>query len=309
VPRIAVVTDSTAYLPPQLVAQYGIHVIPLQLVWGGETLLDGVTTDPQTFYERLSHSGDLPTTSQPSAGDFADLFAEVASGADGIVGVFISTGLSGTVTSAWGARESLPDLPIEVVDSRFTSMGQGFVTLGAARAAAKGEGLAEVASAARELVPRVNVLFVVDTLEYLHRGGRIGGASRVLGSALRIKPLLHLTEGRIDVLERVRTKRKAVERMLEVMKERVGDAAVHVSVIHADAAEEATRLQERIRERFPCIELHLAELSPVIGAHVGPGTVGVAFYTERGDGRVRVKVVSPWREIPARRACCAVGLA
>ena len=277
--RIAVVTDSTAYLPPELVAQYGIYVMPQQLIWGDETFLDGVTMDPPTFYERLSRSADIPTTSQASAGEFADLFAEAARNADGIVGVFISTELSGTVASALTARESLPHLPIEVVDSRSTTMGLGFVALAAARAAAKGRGLAEVATAARELVPRVNVFFVVETLEYLHQGGRIGGASRLLGSALRIKPLLHLTGGRIDALGRVRTKRKAVERMLEVMAGRVGDAPVHAAVIHANAPEEATRLREQVRERFPYTELHLVELSPVIGTHVGPGTVGVAFYT------------------------------
>ena len=281
--RISVVTDSTAYLPPELVAQYGIYVMPQQLVWGDETFLDGVTIDPPTFYERLSRSTDIPTTAQASAGEFAHLFAEAAHNADGIVGVFISTGLSGTVASALAAREFLPDLPIEVVDSRSTTMGLGFVTLAAARAAAEGKGLAEVAAAARELVPRVNVLFVVETLEYLHRGGRIGGASRLLGSALRIKPLLHLTEGRIDALGRVRTKRKAVQHMLEVMAERVGDAPVHAAVIHANTPDEAVRLQEQVRERFPCAELYLAELSPVIGTHVGPGTVGVAFYAGEGE--------------------------
>lgn len=281
--KIAVVTDSTAYLPPELVAQYGIYVMPQQLIWGDETFLDGVTIDPPTFYERLSHSADIPTTAQASAGEFAALFSKAARNADGIVGVFISTELSGTVASALAAQELLPDLPIEVVDSRSTTMGLGFVALAAARAAAEGKGLAKVAAAARELVPRVNVLFIVETLEYLHRGGRIGGASRLLGSALRIKPLLHLNEGRIDALERVRTKRKAVQRMLEVMAGRVGDAPVHAAVIHANAPEEATRLRGQIRERFPCVELHLAELSPVIGTHVGPGTVGVAFYTGGGE--------------------------
>lgn len=281
--RIAVVTDSTAYLPPELVAQYGIYVIPQQLTWGDETFLDGVTMDPQTFFERLSRSKDIPTTSQASAGEFVDLFAEAARNADGIVGVFISTEMSGTVSSASAAQELLPDLPIEVVDSRSTSMGLGFVALAAARAAAGGKELAEVAAAARELVPRVSVLFVVETLKYLHRGGRIGGASRLLGSALRIKPLLHLNEGRVDALERVRTKRKAVGRMLEVMMERVGDAPVYAAVIHANAPEEATKLREQVREQFPCVELYLTEFSPVIGTHIGPGTVGVAFYTGGGE--------------------------
>jgi len=220
--RIAVVTDSTAYLPPELVAQYGIHVMPQQLIWGDETFLDGVTIDPPTFYERLSRSADIPTTSQASAGEFAALFAEAARNADGIVGVFISTELSGTVASALTARESLPHLPIEVVDSRSTTMGLGFVALAAARAAAEGKGLAEMASAARELVPRVNVLFIVETLEYLHRGGRIGGAKWLVGTALSIKPLLHFVDGTIEPLAQVRTKRKAIARMLKVAEERLG---------------------------------------------------------------------------------------
>jgi DegV family protein with EDD domain len=281
--KIAVVTDSTAYLPPELIAQYGIRTIPLLLIWGDETFLDGVAIDPPTFYERLSCSEDIPTTTQPSAGAFADFFADVARDADGIVGVFISSELSGTVASALMARDLLPDIPIEVVDSRSTSMGLGFITLAAARAAAEGKGLAEVAAVARELVPCTDVVFVVETLKYLHKGGRIGGASHLLGSALSIKPLLYLNEGRIEALERVRTKRKAVARMLDVMEERVENGSVHAAVIHANAPEEGARLQEQVSKRFPHVELCQAELSPVIGTHVGPGTVGVAFYT---DGKV-----------------------
>jgi len=303
-PRIAVVTDSTAYLPLELVAQYGIRVMPLRLVCGDETFWDGMTMDLPTFYARLSRSRDIPTTSQPPSGVFADLFAEMAHNADGIVGVFISTKLSGTVYSALAAQKLLPGLPIavEVVDSRSTSMGLGFVVLAAARAAAEGKSLAQVAAAAQRLVPRVNALFVVETLEYLHRGGRIGGASCLLGTALCINPLLHLTEGSIDVLERVCTKRRAVQRVLEVMAERAEDAPVHAAVIHANAPEEATRLQQQIRERFHCIELHLTEFSSVIGTHVGPGTVGVAFYTEGEEEYARVAVGPSWREKPVGRA-------
>jgi DegV family protein with EDD domain len=281
--RIAVVTDSTAYLPPELIAQYGIRVIPLELIWGDETFLDGVAIDPPTFYERLSCSQDIPTTTQPSAGAFTDFFTDAARDADGIVGVFISSELSGTIASALVARDSLPDLPIEVVDSRSTSMGLGFMVLAAARAAAEGKSLAEVATAAQALIPRMDVVFVVETLKYLHKGGRIGGASHLLGSALCIKPLLHLDDGRIDALARVRTKKKAVERMLEVMAERAGDKPVHAAVIHANAPEEGARLREQVSERFPHVELYQAELSPVIGTHVGPGTVGVAFYAD-GEG-------------------------
>jgi DegV family protein with EDD domain len=283
--KIAVVTDSTAYLPPKLVAQYGIRVIPLELIWGDETFLDGVAIDPPTFYERLSCSPDIPSTTQPSAGAFTDFFTDVAQDADGIVGVFISSELSGTIASALVARDSLPDLPIEVIDSRSTSMGLGFMVLAAARAAAEGKGLEEVAAAARALVPCMDVVFVVETLKYLHKGGRIGGASHLLGSALNIKPLLYLNEGHIEALERVRTKRKAVARMLDVMAERAGEKPIHAAVIHANAPDEGARLQKQVSERFPHVELYQSELSPVIGTHVGPGTVGVAFYTDgQGSG-------------------------
>ena len=207
----------------------------------------------------------------------------MADTADGIVGVFISDELSGTVASALGARDLLPALSIEVVDSRFTSMALGFIALAAARAAAEGKSLSQVAAAARELVPRVNMLFVVDTLKYLHRGGRIGGAARLLGSALSIKPLLHISDGRIDALGQARTKRKAKARMLEVMARRVGDTPIRAAVAHASAPEEAAILLEKIDAGFDCVELLAAELSPVIGTHVGPGTVGVAFHPEEAD--------------------------
>jgi DegV family protein with EDD domain len=281
--KIAVVTDSTAYLPPELVEQYGIRVIPLELIWGDETFLDGIAIDPPTFYERLSHCQDIPTTTQPSAGAFTDFFTDVAHDADGIVGVFISSELSGTIASALVARDSLPDLNIEVIDSRSTSMGLGFMVLAPARAAAEGKSLAKVAATAREIVPCMDVVFVVETLKYLHKGGRIGGASHLLGSALNIKPLLYLNDGRIEALERVRTKRKAVARMLDVMAERAGDKPVYAAVIHANAPEEGARLQEQVSKRFSHVELYQSELSPVIGTHVGPGTVGVAFYTD-GEG-------------------------
>ena len=200
-----VVTDSTAYIPPALLEQYHIRVIPLHVIWEPETFLDGVTIDPLTFYTRLAADKQIPTTTQPSIGEFVDFFVETAPEAKALVGVFISSELSGTVASALAAREMLPDRTIEVVDSRSTTMGLGFVALAAAQAAAQGKSLAEVVGVARQLAPRTHVLFVVETLEYLHRGGRIGSASRWLGTALRIKPLLHLNEGRVDALERVRT--------------------------------------------------------------------------------------------------------
>lgn len=279
--RIAVVTDSTAYLPPDVRERLDIPVIPLNVLWGEEVLKDGVDIDPPTFYRRLQSAKVMPTTSQPSAGEFVDFFKRVAEekGTDTIVGVYISSLLSGTVASAEAAKALLPDLRIEVVDSRSTSMGQGFQAMAAAEAALAGASVEEVVDAARKVREKLHILFMVDTLEFLHRGGRIGGGKRFLGTALQIKPLLSL-DGQIDAVESVRTKKKALARMLEIMEERVGGApVVRAAVVHANALEECLALKEEVVARLKPEEIYVAEVSPVIGTHTGPGTLGVCVYT------------------------------
>ncbi|HHS97046.1 MAG TPA: DegV family protein [Chloroflexi bacterium] len=281
-PKIAVVTDSTAYLPPQVRERFGIPVIPLHLIWGEEVLKDGVDIDPTAFYQRLQTAPTLPTTSQPSTGEFVDFFRSVAEEKDTetIIGFFISSDLSGTVASAEAAKNLLGDLNITVVDSRSTSMGLGFQAMAAAEVVQAGGTVEEALQAAESVRYRLHVLFVVDTLEFLHRGGRIGGAKRFLGTALKIKPILELENGRIESLEQVRTKKKAVARLVQIAQERKGDGAVpRAAVVHANAAEECRRLQERVEEALGPEEVYMTEVSPVIGTHTGPGTLGVAFYT------------------------------
>ncbi len=283
VPRIAVVTDSTAYLPPEMQERFDISVIPLHLVWEGETMRDGVDIGPTAFYERLQAAQVLPTTSQPSAGEFVDFFQRVAEqkNVDAILGVFISSDLSGTVASAEAAKGLIDNLHIEVVDSRSTSWGLGFQVMAAAEAVQAGGSLESALAAAREVQYRVQVLFVVDTLEFLHRGGRIGGAQRLLGTVLRIKPLLELEDGKIEALDQVRTKKKALARLLDVALERKGAAPVaRAGVIHANAPEECGLLQEKVKGLFGLDEVYVSAVSPVIGTHVGPGTLGLAFYTQ-----------------------------
>ncbi len=278
---VAVVTDSTAHIPEELVTRHSIHVIPQILLWGEEKLYEGVDITPTRFYERLRQSSVLPTTSQPSVGEFVDFFTKVAETAESIVGVFIGEHLSGTLASAHGAAEIMTGATIEIIDSRSTSMGLGFAALAAARAAERGLSSAEVAQAAREVVSRVRVIFVVDTLEYLHRGGRIGGAQRLMGSMLSVKPLLHLQDGRIEPLASVRTKGKAVHRMLDQAQEEMrGKSKVHAAVLHAVAAAEAESVAEQVVSRLEPVEMIRAELGPVIGTHVGPGMVGVVYYAE-----------------------------
>ncbi|HEY75619.1 MAG TPA: DegV family protein [Thermoflexia bacterium] len=280
--KIAVVTDSTAYLPPDVQERLDIPVIPLNLVWGEEVLKDGEDIIPTAFYQRLQAASTMPTTSQPSAGEFVDFFRRVAEekNTDTILGFFISSELSGTVASAEAAKNLLDDLNIVVVDSRSTSMGLGFQAMAAAEVIHAGGSIEEAVQAAETIRYRLHVLFVVDTLEFLHRGGRIGGAQRFLGTALKIKPILELENGRIESVEQVRTKKKAVARLVQIAQERAGAHPVpRAAVVHANAVEDCRRLQEQVQEALSPQEIYMTEVSPVIGTHTGPGTLGVAFYT------------------------------
>ena len=283
-PKVAIVTDSTVNLPEEYVKQYNLNVVPLNVIWGGETYKEGIDITTSEFYERLKTSKDLPTTSQPSAGQFHEVFSDLAKSYDGIVGIFLSEDLSGTLASARAAVEMMGDFPIEIVDSRVISLALGFLVLEAARAAEQNLGINEVADAARNLVSTTRFIFVVETLEYLHRGGRIGGAQRLLGSVLSMKPLLQLQDGKVMPLESVRSKRKAVNRMLAIAEEDLKNKNnIRLGVIHAAAKDEADQIQKQATELLNPIEAMQNELSPVIGTHVGPGTVGLSYtYTTEG---------------------------
>jgi len=277
--KIAIITDSSAYLPNDIVQKYGVHVIPLTVIFGKETLLDLVEIDITEFHRRLKEGPHHPSTTQPNPEDFTALFEKLTADYDGIVAILISSELSGTVNSALVAKEAFKRIPVRVVDSRSTTMGLGLSVIAAAEAASQGKTLDEVEAAAREVCSKVKILFVVDTLEYLHKGGRIGGASRFLGTALGLKPLLHLNDGRVDALEKIRTKGKAVERMLELAEEYANNRPVHVAIVHAAAPKEAEALKSTVQKRFNCVDFYVADLSPAIATHVGPGTLGIAIYS------------------------------
>jgi len=279
--KIVVVTDSSAYIPNQALGGLNIPVIPLWLHWGNERFRDGVDIDPPTFYRRLRESKVFPTTSQPSTGEFIDFFRGVASKADAILGVFVTSKLSGTVANAQAVQDQLAGVKIRVLDSLSTSMGMGFIALAAARAAAAGKLLDEVVATAEEMRDRVQLVFTLDTLEYLHRGGRIGGAKWLMGTALNIKPLLHFVDGVLQPLGQVRTKRKALARLLEVAEGRLGGRRMaEAAVIDVDSPEEGDSIAEQVKERFGVSPVYRTTVSPVIGTHAGPGTVVVAFYPE-----------------------------
>lgn len=284
--RFVVVTDSTANLTEALVRAYDIPVIPLNVHWGEKSYLDGVTLDATTFYRWLRERKVFPKTSQPSAGAFIDFFQKIAESyeVDTILGIFISTELSGTLASAIQAKAELansrPDLRIELVDSRSVSMGLGLQVLMAARVACAGQDLEAGVAAAKACYKKEHVVFAVDTLEFLHRGGRIGGAARLAGAALNLKPVLTVEEGRVDALEKVRSRGKSLRRVIEIAEERLaGQRPTEVAVMHAEAEEDLPGFIEMVEARLKPDSILKTVLTPVVGTHGGPGTIGVAFHT------------------------------
>jgi DegV family protein with EDD domain len=277
--KVAIVTDSTAYLPDDLVSAYNITVVPLVVIWGDETLEDNIDIGPAEFYERLSGTKVMPSTSQATIKAFADVFEKLHSEGYEILTLVISAGLSGTLDSAIQAKAMVPDATIELVDSELTSIPLAFMALSAARAAKRGASLAECKAIAEAIREHSEVFFAVDTLEFLHRGGRIGGATRFLGTALNLKPILYLENGKIEALERVRTSKKAHQRLIDLVAERLdGKSPVNmVGVVSAAAETAANALLGEVKSKFSPNEIMLANLSPVIGTHTGPGTVGIAY--------------------------------
>lgn len=279
--KTAVVTDSSAYLPPSATEGLPITVIPVWLHWDDDRYRDGVDIAPAAFYERLRTSRTLPTSSQPSAGEFEALFCRLAQRADAIVCVLVSAQISGTLASATAARAALPGVEIHVVDARSSSMGLGLSVLAAARAAAAGAAPGEVVAAAQERIAQVQFLFVVDTLEFLQRGGRISLTKRLLGTALDIKPLLQFEEGRIVPLTQARSRRKALALLLDLAEERLGGRPMaEAAIADIDCCDEGDAVAARVAARFAPPLLHRAMVSPVVGTHVGPGAIGFAFYAE-----------------------------
>jgi DegV family protein with EDD domain len=278
--NVAVVTDSSASLPTALTEEFGIHVVPNQITFRRQSFRDGLDITPSDVYRRLRASRDMPTTSAPSAGDFVRVYASLSQTAAGIVSIHVPSRFSATYDTAVLASSLVDNVPIRVIECGSVAMGQGFAVLEAARAAGAGAGLDEVVARAKGVAAKAAVFAMLATLKYLHRGGRIGGAATLLGSILRIKPILHLANGGVEVLAKARTQRGGIQLMLRQMAASVDGHPIHVAVLHADAPEEAEALKQRVAEEFDCAELLVTEFTPVMGAHTGPGLLGLAFYAE-----------------------------
>jgi DegV family protein with EDD domain len=278
---IKIVTDSASGITPEVGRQYGITVVPLYVHFGTETFRDGVDIRPPDFFSRLKSSPQLPTTSQPSAGDFLEVYKSLTADGSEIVSVHLSNKLSGTVVSASTARDLLPEARIHVVDTQFIAAAQELMVMEAVRMAAAGQNAEAILARLNKLSAGFHFYLTLETLEYLEKGGRIGKAAALLGSALQMKPIIEIRGGAVEAAGRVRSKRKAVAQMLDlVMQATSGRSRVYLGIMHAAAPEEAHAVETDLVSKLKPVEMTTSEIGPVVAVHTGPGTVGVAFYAE-----------------------------
>ncbi len=281
--KIAFVTDSTSFMPAELIKRYKIIVTPQILIWDEQTYQDGVDIQPAEFYTRLITAKTMPTTSRVSPIVMQSAFQNLVDKGYEVIGLFVSSKFSGTVQSAMQGKETMGAAgeKVTVIDTLATSMKLGLIVLAAARAAENGSNLSECLAVAEETRKNSGLYFAVDTLEFLHRGGRIGGAQRFIGSALNLKPILALKDGRVEGVERIRTKSKAHNRLIELVAEQLsGKSNIRLVGLHANADKDAKTLLDRAAQQLNPIETIFAEVSPVVGTHTGPGTVGIAYSFE-----------------------------
>ncbi|MBP9040374.1 MAG: DegV family protein [Anaerolineaceae bacterium] len=280
--KVMIVTDSTANIPPELLNGNPVVSLPLQVIWGNEIYRDGIDIQPKEFYERLAVDKVLPSTSQVTPEEFKNLYSRLISEGYDILSIHISGKLSGTMASAQQAKRAFPNARIELIDSNSTSMALGFQVLSASRMAETGGSLAECKAVATAATRHSGVFFVLNTLEFLHRGGRIGGAQAFLGHMLNLKPLLEVRDGRIEAVERVRTLSKATDRMLDLVEAKIKDepGPIRLCAVHANAPADAEKLLNQAVKRFPSSLISdavISTVSPVLGTHTGPGALGLVY--------------------------------
>ena len=276
--KVQVITDSTADIPKDLVEELGISIVPLKVHLGNESFLDSINITPAEFYQRLQQAEEMPTTSQPSPIDFVEVYREAAKdGETDILSIHLSSSLSGTFQSALLAQSMVEDeFKVTVIDSKTASFGIGMIVVEVARAAKEGKSLDECVAIAQRMIENHQVYFLVDTLEYLQKGGRIGKASALVGSLLNIKPILSInSEGEVCPKDTARGKNKATGRVFDLLKQDAPNGLERVAVLYSNNREEADTWVARIKDEFEMDQVYLAEIGPVIGAHAGPGTLAI----------------------------------
>ncbi len=275
---VAIVIDSTSSIPAEFLDTLPITVAPAMLQWGGVTYRDYIDISPVEFYIRLRTDPEQPTTSQVTPAVLGQAFDQLLGEGYAVLAILLSSRLSGTYNSGLIAKDERPDQPIVILDSLSSGMGLGWAGITAARAAQAGLDLAGCQAVAEKAFQNIGVVGTVKSLKYLHRAGRIGGASRFLGSALQLKPVLEVADGIIEGVDRVRTRSKAIARMLDLLEERIaGREPVRLGVMHANDLEVAEKLVDMVQERFSPLETVVSDFSPILGANFGEGTVGVCY--------------------------------
>ncbi len=289
---VRVVTDSGAHLSNELRARYKISIVPLQVLFGTRAYRDEVDLSNEQFFYKLTHEKVHPTTSAPAPADFIHAWKPILDAGDEVVNLCIPSGLSATYASAVNAKAQLEQecgapLPVTVVDSKWISMAMGFQAIAGARAAQAGGSREDVVRAMLALDEKLTLVFLLDTLEYLKRGGRIGKAQAWLGTMFNVKPILEIANARVEPLERVRSRNAGLARLLELVQNppktngpRLGSGPLHVAILHARAPEAAQMLEDELRARFNVAELVVADIGPTIATHTGPDAVGLAFFRE-----------------------------
>lgn len=280
--KTIIVIDSTADLPKSIRDELGMHIVPLNVHFGTEVYKDQVDLDSKSFYEKLRNSSVLPRTSQPSPGAFIDVYKQVATPKDLVISLHISSKASGTYQSALMAKSLLPDYNIEVIDSEGLSLHYGMQAIELAKKANEGASLKDILEHLKLVKQKIQVCFTVETLEYLHKNGRIGTANAFLGTVLNIKPILSIENGMVSGIEKVRGRKKALKRLVEYVDEKTADSTgnkLYLGIVQGDAIDEADALEEDLRKVFPKVESILrADMGPIIGSHAGPGSLGIVAY-------------------------------
>lgn len=280
---IKIVTDSTSYIPKQYIEDYEISVVSLNVILNGESYRE-VELSNETFYEKMKQAKEIPTSSQPAPGEISDIFKRIISNGDSILGIFLSSDMSGTISSANLVKEMIleeyPEGSIEIIDSRTNCMQLGYVVLEAAKAAKEGKSMAEVIDIASKVINSSRFIFTPETLDYLKKGGRIGGAAALLGNILQIKPILTVKDGKTTVLTKVRTKKKAIDSMINILEQDMSSRKLRgITVHHINCYDEGVLLANKIQEKLG-IDVNIKSIGPVIGLHVGPGSIGIAYYCD-----------------------------
>jgi DegV family protein with EDD domain len=274
---VRIVTDSTSDFPPHEAQELGIAVVPLSVIFGNDVYKEDIDITPELFYEKLQHAKELPTTSAPSVGDFLDVYREVLKTTNEIVSIHLSAKLSATYDAACQAAAQLADegARIEVIDSQSVSMGMIFLAAAAAKAAAQGASIEEIKKLVDGMSPRLHIYVVLDTLEYVRRGGRIGRARAFLGTVMRVKPILSIQGGEVHPEERVRTRAHAMDRIFQMATSY--PTIEEIGVAYSTNAEEAEAMKGRLEAELSGVRVQMARLGPVIGVHGGPGILGVGI--------------------------------